>query len=565
MNVHLLFRDRDFDLKAAPPPAAALTQDLGLAAVFDAMGERDDFLRDMACKVVLASLTDAEEIAYRQRILADCLAQPAIVRDMYAIAVEAIERERRIWGWTLNRYPEPWLHRSLEALRVLLGMLRRLRVIADQQRGRFRSDGIESFFVGLQTELDDAYLSEVADHLKRLELRDGLLLTAMLGDGHKAAGYTLRRFDTTRHGWLDRLQTWVGQLKSAERSSCVYEIDPRDEAGLQALGDIRGRGVSVVATRLGEAVDHVLGFFTVLRAELGFYVGCLNLSDRIARKGQPLTIPEALSMPATATALSAKGLYDIALTLSMDERAVGNDLQANGKQLIVITGANRGGKTTFHRSLGQAQLMMQCGLYVPAESFRASVCSGVFTHYKREEDSGMKRGKLDEELARMSAIVDQVRPSALMLFNESFASTNEREGSQIARQIVKALLAAGVRVVYVTHLYDLAQGFYLERTGAELFLRAERLPDGQRTFRIVEGDPLPTSYGPDLYRRIFGPSAAGLAGVAGAECSTDPEEERHGGELRHEAERDGAPQRQIIEHPDRHTPGEPGEAVTRGE
>jgi DNA mismatch repair ATPase MutS len=116
----------------------------------------------------------------------------------------------------------------------------------------------------------------------------------------------------------------------------------------------------------------------------------------------------------------------------------------------------------------------------------------------------MKSGKLDEELSRMSSIVDNVSPNSVVLLNESFASTNEREGSEIARQIVRALCETGVKVFYVTHLFDLAQGFHRAKTDSALFLRAERLADGRRTFRLAEGEPLPTSHAEDLYRRIFG-------------------------------------------------------------
>lgn len=115
----------------------------------------------------------------------------------------------------------------------------------------------------------------------------------------------------------------------------------------------------------------------------------------------------------------------------------------------------------------------------------------------------MESGKLDEELRRMSAIVDWITPGSLLLCNESFASTNEREGSEIARQIVCALLDRGIRVVFVTHLFDLAQRLYLEQAADALFLRAQRRPDGQRTFRVTEGKPLPTSHGQDVYRNIF--------------------------------------------------------------
>lgn len=126
----------------------------------------------------------------------------------------------------------------------------------------------------------------------------------------------------------------------------------------------------------------------------------------------------------------------------------------------------------------------------------------------------MRRGKLDEELSRMSSVVDDLLPNSLVLLNESFASTNEREGSEIARQIVGAFVDTGVKVFYVTHMFDLAHGFYVQKMAAALFLRAERRPAGERTFRVVEGEPLPTSYGEDLYRRIFGaaPDAATAAG-----------------------------------------------------
>jgi DNA mismatch repair ATPase MutS len=113
-------------------------------------------------------------------------------------------------------------------------------------------------------------------------------------------------------------------------------------------------------------------------------------------------------------------------------------------------------------------------------------------------------GKLDEELDRMSVIAGQITPGCLLLCNESFASTNEREGSEIARQVIRALTEDGIRIIFVTHLYDLAERYYTQHDPATLFLRAERQPDGHRTFRLPPGEPLPTSYGQDLYQQVFG-------------------------------------------------------------
>jgi DNA mismatch repair ATPase MutS len=103
--------------------------------------------------------------------------------------------------------------------------------------------------------------------------------------------------------------------------------------------------------------------------------------------GESICLPSPA--PAKSRILSFSGLYDIALALSMGQRVVGNDLKGDRKDLFVITGANTGGKSTFLRSVGQAQLMMQAGMFVPAEQFAGEVCTGVVTHYKREEDASI--------------------------------------------------------------------------------------------------------------------------------------------------------------------------------
>jgi DNA mismatch repair ATPase MutS len=142
---------------------------------------------------------------------------------------------------------------------------------------------------------------------------------------------------------------------------------------------------------------------------------------------------------------------------------------------------------------------------VGAESFTAPIRDGIFTHFKKEEDTRMKSGKLDEEMDRMSEIADRLRSGSLVIFNESFSSTNEREGSEIHRQISKALVENGVEVFSVSHLYSYSAAF----KGDELtqFLRAERLDGGARTFKIVPGEPLETAFGEDIYRELFGESA----------------------------------------------------------
>jgi DNA mismatch repair ATPase MutS len=497
MKAYLMYRERDFDVQQQLPPYhQALMQDLELQTLFNAMALGDKFLVEVARKAVLSGFqSDLTTIHYRQHILKDCLKNPAIVKDIYAIAVEAIDSEKRQFLGFLSRYPDSLLRRSIEVMQLFVEMLKKLKHIADEHASIFESEGFTTFFAMINTELDDAYFARVQNHLKALRFRDGVLMSAVLGQGNQGTKYILRKLPDTNQGWIERIFVEKPPAYS-------FTIPDRDESGERTLSELKNRGLNLVANALAQSADHILSFFTLLRTELAFYVGCLNLVEQLAQIGEPISFP----MPAAADERrhDFQGLYDVCLALTMKQRVVGNTIDADEKDLVIITGANQGGKSTFLRSIGLAQLMMQCGMFVPAESFSANLCAGIFTHYKRKEDPSMKSGKLDEELSRMSGIIDTLQPQALLLFNESFAATNEREGSEVARQIIHALLEQRIKIYFVTHLYAFAHGFASKTMGNALFLRAERQADGTRTFKLSEGEPLETSYGEDLYRRIFG-------------------------------------------------------------
>jgi len=497
---YLMYADRDFALIPTPHRnqtgvVADLIQDLELDTLWDAMSGEDEYLRQVAQSALLSSLTGIDQIRFRQQVMADCLAQRDVVRELYLLAVEAIAGERRTFRPFLATFGEGLLRYSVELIEMFVGMLRRLRQLTEEHAGAFQSAGFQRFFEQLRSELDDAYFEEIENHLATLRFRDGLVLSARCGSGNRGVGYVLRSPRPKNRGrWYSR-----AVLK---KPTFGFSIPDRDEAGFRALGDLRDHGLQLVADSLGQAAEHVLSFFVSLRTELGFYVGALNLHERLTQIGEPTCFPDPV--PTDQLTLTAEEVYDPCLALRMNRTVVANDVNADGKDLIVITGANQGGKSTFLRGIGLAHLMMQAGMFVAARSLSSTVTLGVFTHYKREEDATMTSGKFDEELTRMSAIADQITPNALLMCNESFAATNEREGADIAAEVIRAMTDAHIRVLFVTHLYDLARRYEDEHSNRTLFLRADRDEEGQRSFRLHVAPPVPTSYGEDLYQRTFG-------------------------------------------------------------
>lgn len=495
MKVHLMYKNRDFQVEEKESyDGVEIVKDLELDTIFQAMSGEDKLVLNVAGKAILSGLTEMDEIRYRQDILKDCLRNRTIVREFYSIAGETIAKEKEHrWG-VLSSYPGSILHRSIDVMKMYIEMMRKLRNFAADSMPLFFSEGFVNLFQTLVSELDEEYLSAVQIHVQNLSFDNGIQISTALGEGLKGIDFTLCEPKARKNMWKD----WIQSRKVPGYTYCLAAMD---ESGAKALSDIKDRGMNTVANAVAQSCDHILSFFHALRKELAFYIGCINLEERLKELNEPVCIPAPLGKELRNHSFS--GLYDLPLVLNLNQKVVGNQMYGDGKKLIMITGANQGGKTTFLRSIGQAQVMMQSGMFVGADNFSANLCDRVFTHFKREEDAGMKSGKLDEELRRMSRIADELTVDSMILFNEPFASTNEREGSEIGSQITEALLDKGIKIFTVTHLFQFSSGFYNQKRDDAIFLRAERNDDGSRAFILAEGEPLRTGFGEDIYSEIF--------------------------------------------------------------
>lgn len=215
--------------------------------------------------------------------------------------------------------------------------------------------------------------------MHELEFRKGVLISASLRRGCVGGDYTFWEFPKKQG-------SWILEIRRKRLPVYSFSIDPRDENGARILSELKDQGVHAAADALAQSVHHVVHFFEALRQELAFYLACLHLYEQLSALGELVCFP--VPCGASSREYYAQELYDPCLALTMRMKVVGNDVCADGRELVIVTGANQGGKSTFLRSVGIAQFMMQCGMFVPARTFRAHVCRKIFMHFYAFQKEG---------------------------------------------------------------------------------------------------------------------------------------------------------------------------------
>ncbi|MGC4018854.1 MAG: hypothetical protein QM793_06295 [Muricomes sp.] len=459
--------------------------DLELDSVFSVMAQDDMVIYNAVQTAFLLPLVMEEQILYRQQVLSDCLRNDETVRELYRLVGDAlVKQENPNLCFGEMQSVSSQFNRCMSRLKDLIFTLRFLRNFEKKEKKNFHSKGFQSLFRDLNKNLDDNFFAGLDELIHQLQFPDGMLIGAKLTKSGSSFGHELLYMES-KHS-------------SGQKSNPFYEVKQGNSRGVSDLLHRRELAISKSNRILVRAISFVCDYLNALKNNLGFYIGCLNLHQKLTERKIALCIPV---ISQGKYSWSAINLTELNVGLK-EAHPVANNLKIENS-CCIITGADLGGKTTFLRAAGQNQMMMQCGMFVAASFFSAPVKSGIFTHFQREEDHGFLNGKLGEEFTRMNEIIDSIKPGALLLCDETFCSTNEREGSEIAWQITKALREKGISVFMVTHLFPFAQRLHEDCRNDCTFLCSERLPDGERTKRILPGAPQRTSFCEDLYQEVF--------------------------------------------------------------
>ncbi|MBR5539099.1 MAG: hypothetical protein IKU61_04295 [Clostridia bacterium] len=271
-----------------------------------------------------------------------------------------------------------------------------------------------------------------------------------------------------------------------------------------AIGDVFKSSVRSWKKIVQTYVLDNTSFLMEVMPEIEFAVCATRLMERLRDKGLTLSVPHLYD--ASERRFFAKGLYNPAVALAIEEKSVENDFTFDEEGMIyILTGPNRGGKSVITCAVGLAAAFCQLGMLVPAKEFEYSPASGVFTHFPTESGDTVDKGRLGEECARLNDIFSVCDSGAIVLLDESLSSTGAYEASYIAAEILLGFSKVGCRTVFSTHLHSLAARAAELNAEAAAFggtkidtLVAKISEDGSRSFKILRQKPDGKSYAKDI-------------------------------------------------------------------
>jgi DNA mismatch repair ATPase MutS len=509
--------------------------DLHLDGIIRALSIEGRYERHIR-EILLAPNADARVIAYRQEIIEDLLRSPHLVARLQEVLAIIVTLERYM---NEPQWQESELRRvawRLSELENYIDCVIHLNTMLGEAGGELRSEGLcrlrekvsaivkEESFCSLQAELPDL--------LKQIRSVKSVTIGVNLDEQLRPMEATLlsinaNRFKGVSLSFLNLFTSKKGPKAENEGIAPLHSSGQGFVVRLQEsdtplmsplfkdLADVLDQTSRPIAQTLKRYV-HISGRLLVaLEKEIAFYLGAARLINRMRAAGLPMCRAEIA--PIDERVCTMRDLYNLnlALHLSANQSDLSREMVTNevnfddSGRIFILTGPNRGGKTTYTQAVGIAQILMQAGMYVPAAQARMSPVDGIFTHFAAEEKPDEEAGRLGEESKRLSEIFAQATRHSLILMNESLASTSAGESLYLARDIVRVMRMLGARVIFATHLHELAadaDAINAETPGdSEVVSLVSMVSvDGngaRRTYKIVPSPPMGMSYAREIASR----------------------------------------------------------------
>lgn len=230
-----------------------------------------------------------------------------------------------------------------------------------------------------------------------------------------------------------------------------------EEGILDFVGELYPEIFSALEDHLKRHADFVDETMALFDREIQFFLAYLHFVEPLKQAGLSFCYPE---VSASDKSISVRQGFDLALAARLvgeKKPVVGNDFRLDGpERLIVVSGPNQGGKTTFARMFGQLHFLAGLGCPVPGMEAKLFLADRIYTHFEREEDITNLRGKLEDELVRLHETIEKMTGDSVVILNEIFNSTSLQDQIFLSRKVLDGILATDAIGVCVTFIDELA-------------------------------------------------------------------------------------------------------------
>lgn len=240
----------------------------------------------------------------------------------------------------------------------------------------------------------------------------------------------------------------------------------------------------------------ILEVISVLHHELPYYRIAVECYQMLVKKKLPC------SMPVWGADFYMYGMYHLDLGLRRPDGIVFNTIEIReAKRILVLTGVNRGGKTTISQAIGQCIWFAQLGFYVPASKMSLPYISNILIHFPKEEEDSVSYGRLGEECERFRRLFDQADSNSFFLMNESFSGTTHHESLQISLEALRGIEKKGAYVLFNSHLHELYDQLceVADRKSIESYIAGANMKESPYLVEI--GRPLGKSHAREIADR----------------------------------------------------------------
>jgi DNA mismatch repair protein MutS len=455
MTFHsVLFKNATDSVKRETPHAPDFFVDLNLDQIIDAItvGKDEYNLKPF----YFTALHDLNTIHYRHEILRD------LENDLLFEHIRSFAEQMRVTRQRLAQAAK--LYHRLQKHSWFLAALELYcfttnRLFNDLSHVDLQSSGLSSFRDYLTHYIQSDRFTSLLAETKKLTSDLATVKYCVLIKGN---GFKVRRYESEIDYSADVEETFEKFKQGAVDSYLTKFTSSPD------MNSVEGKVLDFVALLYPDIFGNLDRYSTNNRnylderinrfdREIQFYISYLEYIARFKRAGLKFCYP---ALSDTCKAVRDYETFDLALALKLireESPVVCNDFYLEGKErILVVSGPNQGGKTTFARTFGQLHYLASLGCLVPGREAQLFLCDSLFTHFEKEEDIKNLRGKLEDDLFRIHQILERITSQSIVIMNESFTSTTLRDAIFLSKKVLETIIQVDLLCVCVTFIDELA-------------------------------------------------------------------------------------------------------------